>query len=141
MTKKFFWALFLLTICLYFGFLNLVTWNSNSSKKEESGLFSDISKIREHDHTNPLDISSILKKYIPVGTARQDTISYLRKNGFELYPQQNSKELLAIKRNDNSRSPSWISFFSMGKFKYQISIKFDNNKVQDLQGELIYQSL
>ena len=137
-----------LVICCFLigliGFVGCRNTDYSSSRKEEvrpGGLFSDVVKVRNHEHTNPLNITSVVQKYIPIGTSKQNAIRYLTQNGFKISSGIRPNTLIAFKNKVRNQSSPLEALLYSGYSDYIITIELRKDRVKRVEGEVVYHFL
>lgn len=100
---------------------------------EDSGLVAEIFQAREGNKNPTVDVSDIVRKYIPVGTPKHEALTLLTKNGFRLYfqppPGPDTDFVIALL--------SRAKWFAFGDEEIHISIVFKGQETLTPQGRLI----
>lgn len=104
------------------------------------GLISDIKDLREKDRSTRLDVSTVVRKHIQIGSTWELVLKNLSKDGFECRPRplnQSEPNLTIYDCILDLRH--WYQLGFGDKLILDILVK--NNKIVAAGGELFYMSL
>lgn len=104
-----------------------------------SNLVTDIERIRQADKSAQIDISSTVQAHIAIGTARKQVESLLLQQDFTLHEQPEAADktstLIAVRKEKGLIAS--LGFHD----EIRVVIIFDNDKVKNASGLLIYRAL
>lgn len=102
-------------------------------------LVTDIEELRQRDKAADIDITAIVQKHIAPNTARKDVEHLLRAQEFTLHEQpeaaDKTRTLIAVRKEKGVIAS--LGFHD----EIRVIIVFDNDKVKQASGLLIYRAL
>lgn len=104
-----------------------------------ANLVTDIEQLRQHDKAAQIDIGVIVQKHIALHTARKDVERLLLAQDFTLHDQpeaaDKTRTLIAVRKEKGLIAR--LGFHD----EIRVVIIFDNDKVKQASGLLIYRAL
>lgn len=104
-----------------------------------ANLVTDIEQLRQRDKAAQIDITAIVQKHIAPHTARKDVEHLLRTQEFTLHEQpeaaDKTRTLVAIRKEQGVIAS--LGFHD----EIRVIIVFDNDRVKQASGLLIYRAL
>ncbi|WP_146171892.1 hypothetical protein [Pseudoduganella armeniaca] len=104
-----------------------------------ANLVTDIEQLRQHDKAAEIDITAIVQKHIAPNATRKDVERLLLRQDFTLHEQpeaaDKTRTLIAIRKEKGLIAS--LGFHD----EIRVVIIFDNDKVKQASGLLIYRAL
>ncbi|MCG8604011.1 hypothetical protein MJD09_03300 [bacterium] len=92
-------------------------------------------------NTNPW-VNEIVQRHIPVGSPKEELFNELERHNFKIYPVP--KKYVDAKKHDETYTALitfWLFPRYLFKHKLRVIMHFRNEKLADIEGRVIYQSL
>ncbi len=123
------------SLCIFgFFFTNISPNYAQGNKANMNSLQLEISEVQLNKSAK-VDITPLVKKYIPVGMPEAQARDILKSAGFQIY-----------EINNKLKSPSFLAIWIykkelMSQREARVAFKSSESKITSIAGDVIYQSI